>query len=55
MSQEELGSALGVSFQQIQKYERDVNRLSSGRLIQIASALQCSVIDLIGGGDKGAA
>jgi transcriptional regulator with XRE-family HTH domain len=53
MSQEDLGGALGVSFQQIQKYEKGVNRLSSGRLIQLASALQCSVTDLIGGGDKG--
>ena len=49
MSQEELGSALGVSFQQIQKYEKGVNRLSSGRLVQLADALQCSVTDLIGG------
>ncbi len=49
MSQEDLGSALGVSFQQIQKYEKGVNRLSSGRLIQLAHALQCSVTDLIGG------
>ena len=53
MNQEDLGGALGVSFQQIQKYEKGVNRLSSGRLIQLASALQCSVTDLIGGGEKG--
>jgi transcriptional regulator with XRE-family HTH domain len=52
MSQDELGSALGVSFQQIQKYEKGVNRLSSGRLIQLADALQCSVTDLIGGEGK---
>ena len=36
MSQEELGDALKVSFQQIQKYEKGINRLSSGRLIQLA-------------------
>ena len=53
MNQEDLGGALGVSFQQVQKYEKGVNRLSSGRLIQLASALQCSVTDLIGGGEKG--
>ena len=53
MSQDDLGGALGVSFQQIQKYEKGVNRLSSGRSIQLATALQCSVIDLIGGGGKG--
>jgi transcriptional regulator with XRE-family HTH domain len=52
MSQENLGGALGVSFQQIQKYEKGVNRLSSGRLIQLANALQCSVTDLIGSGGK---
>lgn len=48
MSQEELGHALKVSFQQIQKYEKGTNRLSSGRLVQLADALQCGVTDLIG-------
>ena len=52
MSQQELGGSLGVSFQQIQKYEKGVNRLSSGRLIHLANVLQCSVTDLIGGGGK---
>lgn len=51
MSQEELGKALGVSFQQIQKYEKGTNRISSGRLIQIVNALQCNVTDLIGSGN----
>jgi transcriptional regulator with XRE-family HTH domain len=53
MSQEELGKALGVSFQQIQKYENGTNRISSGRLIQIVNALQCGVTDLIGSGNNG--
>jgi transcriptional regulator with XRE-family HTH domain len=53
MSQEELGKALGVSFQQIQKYENGTNRISTGRLIQIVTALQCSVTDLIGSGNNG--
>lgn len=53
MSQEDLGKALGVSFQQIQKYEKGANRISSGRLIQIVNALQCSVTDLIGSGNSG--
>ncbi len=53
MSQEDLGRALGVSFQQIQKYEKGANRISSGRLIQIVNALQCSVTDLIGAGNSG--
>lgn len=39
MSQEALGGILGVSFQQVQKYEKGTNRVSAGRLLQIASAL----------------
>jgi len=39
MSQEELGAACGVSFQQIQKLEKAVNRVSVARLQQIAAAL----------------
>lgn len=53
MSQEELGDALNVSFQQVQKYEKGTNRLSSGRLLQLADALQCSVTDLIGNNETG--
>jgi transcriptional regulator with XRE-family HTH domain len=36
VSQQELGSALGVTFQQIQKYERGENRISLGHLQKIA-------------------
>ena len=36
MSQSDLGRRLGVSFQQIQKYEKGVNRVGAGRLPQIA-------------------
>jgi transcriptional regulator with XRE-family HTH domain len=43
MSQDELGKALGVSFQQIQKYEKGVNRVSAVRLERIAEALYESV------------
>src|SRR5947209_12813103 len=39
MSQEALGDASGVTFQQIQKYERGTNRVSADRLHQIADAL----------------
>ena len=39
MSQEELGKNLGVSFQQVQKYEKGVNRVGAARLGQIAAAL----------------
>lgn len=47
MSQEALGQACGVRFQQIQKYESGVNRISFSRLVQISRALTISVADLI--------
>ncbi|WP_185913431.1 helix-turn-helix domain-containing protein [Bartonella massiliensis] len=40
LSQKELGSFLGVSFQQIQKYEKGINRVGAGRLLEIAQKLQ---------------
>ena len=43
ISQSELGAKLGVSFQQIQKYERGVNRVSAHRLSQIAHVLECDM------------
>jgi transcriptional regulator with XRE-family HTH domain len=43
MSQDDLGKALGVTFQQIQKYEKGVNRVSAVRLEQIAGALDESI------------
>src|SRR3981081_1498528 len=39
ISQAELGDKLGVSFQQVQKYEKGVNRVGAARLQQIANAL----------------
>ncbi|WP_050982504.1 helix-turn-helix domain-containing protein [Bartonella elizabethae] len=39
MSQTTLGNALGVSFQQIQKYENGLNRVSAGRLMEISDIL----------------
>jgi transcriptional regulator with XRE-family HTH domain len=39
MSQEKLGDAIGVTFQQVQKYEKGTNRIGSSRLMQIANAL----------------
>ena len=41
LSQQALAAALGVTFQQIQKYENGANRISAGRLRQIADALGC--------------
>jgi transcriptional regulator with XRE-family HTH domain len=39
MSQEKLGELLGLTFQQVQKYEKGVNRIGAGRLFQIAHIL----------------
>lgn len=43
MSQGELGEALGVTFQQIQKYEKGTNRVSASRLQRIAEVLHVPV------------
>lgn len=43
MSQEKLGEALGLTFQQVQKYEKGTNRIGASRLQQIAHALQVEV------------
>jgi transcriptional regulator with XRE-family HTH domain len=60
ISQEGLAEQCGVSFQQIQKYENGANRISFSRLVQIARALKCRVVDLMdvldqpeGGGGAG--
>ena len=39
LSQSELAGRIGITFQQVQKYENGVNRISAGRLIRIAAAL----------------
>ena len=43
ISQSDLGEKLGVSFQQVQKYEKGVNRVGASRLQQIAAALDVPV------------
>jgi len=43
LSQERLAQSLGIAFQQVQKYERGVNRISASRLFQIARALDVPV------------
>jgi transcriptional regulator with XRE-family HTH domain len=43
MSQERLGEQLGITFQQIQKYEKGTNRIGASRLQHIASVLQVPV------------
>src|ERR1700720_3693681 len=53
MSQEKLGDALGLTFQQVQKYEKGTNRVGASRLQQIAEILQVPVSFLFGGGRRG--
>ena len=43
MSQEKLGEALGITFQQIQKYEKGTNRIGASRMQQIAATLKVPV------------
>jgi len=43
MSQSSLGGIVGVTFQQIQKYERGTNRIGSSRLFRLANALDVTV------------
>jgi transcriptional regulator with XRE-family HTH domain len=53
MSQEKLGDALGLTFQQVQKYEKGTNRIGASRLHQIADVLQVPVSFLFEGGPTG--
>ncbi|HEY9216714.1 MAG TPA: helix-turn-helix transcriptional regulator [Phenylobacterium sp.] len=48
MSQTELATRIGVSFQQVQKYERGANRVSGSKLVAIAAALATTVGWLVG-------
>jgi transcriptional regulator with XRE-family HTH domain len=43
MSQTELGTSIGLTFQQVQKYEKGTNRIGAGRLHQIARILKVPV------------
>lgn len=43
VSQSELANALGITFQQIQKYEKGVNRLSAAMMVRIAEVLNVDV------------
>ena len=53
MSQTELGNMLGVTFQQVQKYEKGVNRVGAGRLVRVAEALDVTVSFFFGATDVG--
>jgi transcriptional regulator with XRE-family HTH domain len=43
MSQEHLAERLGVTFQQVQKYEKGVNRVAASRLFDVAGALDVEI------------
>ena len=52
MSQTALGEAIGVTFQQVQKYEKGANRVGASRLTQIAKALRVPIKTFFDGGDE---
>ncbi|MDX1710903.1 MAG: helix-turn-helix domain-containing protein [Rhodovibrionaceae bacterium] len=52
MSQERMAEALGVTFQQIQKYERGSNRIGASRLFDVAQALDVPVSHFYAGFDE---
>jgi len=51
MSQEKLGEMLGLTFQQVQKYEKGVNRIGAGRLFQMAHILGVPIAYFYEGAD----
>lgn len=53
ISQECLAGEIGVTFQQIQKYERGANRVAASTLVSIAAALGCPVAELLPAGAGG--
>ena len=53
ISQEKLGEALGLTFQQIQKYEKGINRIGASRLQQAADILGVTVPFFFEGGADG--
>ncbi|MEQ8558439.1 MAG: helix-turn-helix transcriptional regulator [Henriciella sp.] len=44
LTQEQLGEKLGLTFQQVQKYEKGVNRISAGRLYELSTVLDVPVL-----------
>ena len=54
LSQTELGNQIGVTFQQVQKYESGANRISMGRLTRIGRVLGVDVTYLLGGSRRAA-
>ncbi|WP_370236070.1 MULTISPECIES: helix-turn-helix domain-containing protein [Henriciella] len=52
LTQEQLGETLGLTFQQVQKYEKGVNRISAGRLYEISSVLDIPVLYFYEGAEE---
>nr|WP_237351596.1 helix-turn-helix transcriptional regulator [Rhizobium sp. ACO-34A] len=55
MSQEALTEHLGITFQQVQKYEKGTNRLSISRALMACRALSCALQDLVPGIEENSA
>jgi transcriptional regulator with XRE-family HTH domain len=55
LSQTELADRIGVTFQQVQKYEKGVNRIGAGRLQRISEALEVPISFFFGGASGPAA
>ena len=53
ISQEALAKGIGLTFQQVQKYEKGVNRVGAGRLVRVAEALDVPVSFFFGATDSG--
>ena len=53
LSRSALASSIGVTFQQLQKYEKGINRITVGKLCEIAAALQLDVTNLLPDARKG--
>lgn len=47
VSQMRLAEELGLTFQQIQKYEKGVNRVAASTLMRVARALDCKITELL--------
>ncbi len=54
MSQERLGELLGLTFQQVQKYEKGINRIGAGRLFEVAGILGVPISFFYEDADAGA-
>lgn len=51
LTQEQLASLAGLSWQSIQKYEKGVGRITAARMQQLAGILHCTAADFLGEGD----